>query len=77
MKYRIAKDAGVLDQKMYTMLVLMGQTPDVAVVPATGPGEVPSLLKPKVDGATRDTEDVDEPDASFWGTTMLRVETRR
>ena len=39
--------------------------------------KLPSLLKPKVDGATRDAEDVDDPDASFWGTSMLRVETRR
>lgn len=38
---------------------------------------LPSLLKPRLDGATRDAEDVDEPDASFWGTTLLRVETRR
>ena len=38
---------------------------------------LPSLLKPKVDGGTRDAKPVEAPDASFWGTTMLRVETRR
>ena len=43
----------------------------------TEPLKLESLLKPKVDGGTRAADDVDEPDASFWGTSMLRVETRR
>jgi hypothetical protein len=38
---------------------------------------LPSLLNPKPGGVFREAEDIEEPDTSFWGTSMLRVEIRR
>ena len=39
--------------------------------------ELESLLNPKQSGAFRDIEEDDEQDSSFWGTTTLRVVTRK
>jgi hypothetical protein len=37
---------------------------------------LPSLLNPNA-GGTREAVEEEEPDASFWGTTSVRIETRR